>query len=220
MWADSAVAVLIEMIVFVSLFAVTFTALARFCEFQADAFAAEITDAESLAGGLETLNGMVMPPPSFIPSWLLTHPQIQDRIARVREKNNGGVNKLVSNAAMIKKTLLVMGGILLLLASWPAKTALTIANLHDAVQAGNSKTAIGILNSLPAQIRDHPLVIQESGKLAVINGSWEIATLIAAEASWGVKLFSRSEIFHHTGSPEVAFDLKVVKFVLKSLDLW
>lgn len=69
------------------------------------------------------------------------------------------------------------------------------------------------------QIHDHPLVIQESGKLAAITGNWVVATLIAAEASWGVKLFSRSEILHHPGSPEVTFDLKVVKFVLKSLDL-
>jgi len=218
-WTDSALAVFAEMALFLSVFALTFTALARFCEYQADAFAAEITEAESLAGGLETLSGMVMPPPWFIPTWLLTHPDIQDRIDRVRKNQNGGINKLVSQASTIRKVMLSMGIILFLLASGPAKAVLSISELHDAVKAGNSKLAIGILNSLPAHLIDHPLVIQETGKLAAVNGSWTFATLIAAEASWGVKLFSRSQILHHAGSPEVAFDLKVMKFILKSLDL-
>lgn len=218
-WADSALAVFAEMALFIGVFAVTFTALARFCEHQADAFAAEITDADSLAGGLETLQGMVMAPPWFIPSWLLTHPEIQYRISRIRQNFNGGINKLVFQAATIRKALLSMSLIMFLLALGPANAVLSVSRLHDAVQAGNSMLAVGILNSLPVHVRDHPLVISETGKLAAANGSWTFATLIAAEASWGVELISRSQILHHAGPPEVAFDLKVMKFILKSLDL-
>jgi hypothetical protein len=62
-------------------------------------------------------------------------------------------------------------------------------------------------------------VIQESGKLAVVRGSWLQALVTAAEAVWSIELVPGSEILHHSGSPEVAFDFKIVKFVLKSLDL-
>jgi len=33
-------------------------------------------------------------------------------------------------------------------------------------------------------------------------------------------LLDGSQVFHHPGSPEVTFDFEIVKFVLKSLDLW
>jgi len=160
-----------------------------------------------------------MTPPWFIPSWLLTHPEIQDRMSRIRQNHDGGINKLLFQAAAIRKILLSMSLIMFLLVVEPAKTVFSVSRLHDAVQAGNSMIAIGILNSMPVHVRDHPLVINETGKLAAANSNWTFATLVAAEANWGVELVSRSQILHHAGAPEVAFDLEVMKFILKSLDL-
>lgn len=218
-YADSNLATLIEMLVFLGIFALSFTALARYSEYQADAFAAEITEPESLASGLETLNNMVMPPPAIIPPWLLTHPQIHDRICRVRNRVKTGVDNLVNRAAIIRKTMMALGLVMLLAATVPGQAVFKISDLHDAVQAGNIKLALSRYESLPERLKSHPLVIQETGKLAATMGNWTLAMNIAGKATWGMVLVPGLEILHHSGSPEVAFDLKVMKLVLKTLDL-
>lgn len=219
-YTTSTIASLAEMLFFLVFFAVTFTALARFSEHQADAFAAAATDPQVFASGLETLNSMILPPPSIIPPWLLTHPQIQDRISRVRSGAGHKIADLLSQARLIRYSLVVLGMVLLLAASAPAVAVFRISDLFDAVQAGNCRSAMILHRSLPEWLKKHPLVLQETGKLAVNCGSFGLAAPIAAEVSWGVSVVPVSEVFHHPGAPEVTFDLKVVQLVLKSLDLW
>ncbi len=219
-YSESTLASLLEMFLFLGIFAVTFTALARYSEYQADAFAAAATNPQVFASGLETLNDMLLPPPAIIPQWLLTHPKIQDRIDRVRHGNGSRITDLLRQARRVRLALLVSGFVLMLAALAPAGDALKISDLYEAVQAGNRRLAVSQYNSLPEWLKTHPMVLQEVGKLAVSSGSPVLSMLVAAEASLGIRSLPVSEILHHAGAPEVAFDFKVMQLVLKSLDLW
>ncbi len=215
---ESNLATLAEMLFFIVIFALSFTALARHCEYQADAFACSIANPENLASGLQTLNGMVMPPPKIFPSWLLTHPPIQDRIDRARLIGSSGIEPLVKKAEGTRRKLIVAGLLMVLIAVIPAKAAYKIAGFQKAVQTGNTDLALSQYVTLPEWLKTHPLVISEKGQLAVKRGSWLLAITVAIESEWG---FRRSdlEVLHHSGAPEVALDFEVMKFVLQSLDL-
>lgn len=216
-YSSSTLASLCEILFFLALFGISFTALARYCEHQADDFAAATTDPQTFASGLETLSSMILPPSSIIPQWLLTHPQIQDRIDRARNGTRQKIASLLHRAQVTRYSMLALGLILLIAAASPAVAVFKISDLYDAVQAGNSRLALNLHRSLPEWLKHHPLVLQETGKLAVSSGNLPLAMVIAVEASWGVNPVS--EILHHAGAPEVTLDLKVMKLVLKSLDL-
>ncbi len=219
LYTESALASFAEMLIFIAFFALTFTALARYSEYQADAFAVAATDPQTFASGLETLESMIMPPPTIIPHWLLTHPMIQDRIGRVRNGVGQKIVDLVRQARMIRLILLAFGVVLLAASASPAVSVLKISRLYDAVQAGNCRLAVSQYRSLPEWLKKHPLVLQEAGKLSAGCGSPLLTVLIAAEASLGLRFIEVSEILHHAGTPEVALDLEVVKLVLKPLHL-
>ncbi len=219
-YPDSTLYTAIELLLFIAVFSVTFTALARRCEYQADTFASEITSPEIFASTLETLNSIILPPPSIIPDWLLTHPQIQDRIARVRNEVRYKISDLKRHAANLRLGMLASGLVLLLLTSIPASGVNKISEFHEAVKAGNGLLAGELHRSLPDWLKTHPLVLQETGKMAVNSQHWVLAAAVAAEAEWNIRLIDSSQVFHHPGSPEVTFDFEIVKFVLKSLDLW
>ena len=219
-YPDSTVYTAIELLLFMAVFSVSFTALARHCEFQADAFASRMTSSEVFASTLETLNSIILPPPSIIPNWLLTHPQIQDRIDRVKKGTRQEIAELRQSAAGLRRIMMFSGLVLLLLTIAPARAVYKISALSEAVQAGNSVLANELHSSLPEWLKVHPLVLHEAGKSAVNRQHWVTAAAIAAEAEWNIRLIDISQEFHHTGSPEVTFDFKIVKFVLKSLDLW
>ncbi|MBU1106014.1 MAG: M48 family metalloprotease [Candidatus Riflebacteria bacterium] len=219
-YPDSTVYTAVELVLFMTVFSMSFTALARHCEFQADAFASEMTSKEVFASTLETLNSIILPPPSIIPNWLLTHPQIQDRIERVQKGIGQRVTGLRQNAANLRRIMMLSGFVLLLLTIVPAKAVHKISALSEAVQAGNSVLVDELHSSLPEWLKSHPLVLQEAGKSAVNQHKWVVAAAIAVEAEWSIRLIDTSQEFHHSSSPEVTFDFEIVKFVLKSLDLW
>lgn len=219
-YPDSTIYTAVELLIFMAIFSVSFTALARHCEFQADAFASVITSPEIFASTLETLNSIILPPPSIIPDWLLTHPQIEKRIERVRNGVSGKIADLRRHSTNLRLAMMFSGLILLLLVSGPAKAVHKISATSEAVQAGNCARARVLHSSLPEWLKTHPLVLQEVGKIAVCKQRWLLAAAIAAQSEWNFRLIDTSQVFHHTGSPEVTFDFKIVKFVLKSLDLW
>ncbi|KAF1080472.1 MAG: hypothetical protein GQF41_3296 [Candidatus Rifleibacterium amylolyticum] len=219
-YPDSTLYTTVELLLFIAVFSVTFTALARHCEFEADSFASEVTSPEIFASTLETLNSIILPPPSIIPDWLLTHPQIQDRIARVRNEARHKIVDLKRHASRLRLTMLVSGLAMLLVTAIPASGVNKISKYHEAVKAGNGMLAGELHRSLPDWLKAHPLVLQETGKMAVNSQRWVLAAAVAAEAEWNIRLIDSSQVFHHPGSPEVTFDFEIVKFVLKSLDLW
>ncbi|NCB38907.1 MAG: hypothetical protein EOM80_09065 [Erysipelotrichia bacterium] len=218
-YSESTLAAFVEAVFFIAVFALSFTAIARYCEYQADGFAIAITCPQTFASGLERLGSMVLPPSLIIPRWLLTHPQIQDRIDRVRNGVRYGVDNLLYRARAARYAMLVLGVLLLIAASYPASAVFNISDYYDAVQAGNCRLALNLHESLPEWLKSHPLVLQESGKLAVNSGNWLLATIVAVKAAWGISIVPVSEILHHAGAPEVALDFEVMKFVLKSFDL-
>jgi len=219
-YTESAWVSFAEMLFFLAVFSLTFTALARFSEYQADAFAVTLTDRQNFASGLETLESMTLPPPAVIPGWLLTHPLISDRIERARNGPAQTLPELIRQAGRTRLLLVIFGLAMLAAAFSPAAAVLKISDLHDAVQAGNHRLALSRYNSLPDSLKNHPMVLQETGKLAFGCGSPLLATAIAAETSLGLRFVEVSEILHHAGAPEVALDFEVMKFVLKPLDLW
>lgn len=208
----------IEMLVFLAFFAVSFTALARYCEYQADAFAASLTGSENFASGLETLEKNILPPPKSIPGWLLTHPEIQDRINRVRSWS-GKISELIERSRKIRLLLICLGCLFASAAIPAVKPIWQLSELSEAVQAENLAQGHAVLGSLPEWLIDHPLVIRETGKLAMIAGRWDIALFQAAKAVWNLDPDLKLEELHHSASPEVALDFKLMQFVLQSLDL-
>lgn len=208
----------IEMLIFLALFAVTFTAIARECEYQADAFAATLTGREIFASGLETLEQSIMPPPKSIPGWLLTHPEIKDRIDRVRSWD-GKISDLIDRSRKIRLALIMLGCICVAAAVPAFVPVWQLSELSEAVQAGNLTQADSVLDSLPDWLSHHPLVVRETGKLSMIAGRWDIALVHAAKASWNTNINLTLEELHHSGSPEVALYFKFVQFMLQSLDL-
>jgi Zn-dependent protease with chaperone function len=208
----------VEMLMFLAFFALTFTALARECEYQADAFSASLTGSESFAGGLETLQRNVLPPPKSIPAWLLTHPEIQDRIDRVRSWC-GNINELVARSRKIRVKLILVGCLCIIAAFPVIKPVWQIARLAETVQAENLAQADAVLGSLPDWLVDHPLVVREVGKLAMIKGRWDMAILQAARAAWNLNFRYDLEELHHATAPEVTLYFKFMQFMLQTLDL-
>ncbi len=206
----------LEMIAFLAIFALTFTALARESEYQADAFAATLTGAENFAGGLETLQRNIMPPPRAIPAWLLTHPEIEDRIARVRGWC-GSIEELCRRSRKNRMGL-ILAGFLAVTACWPALHPVwQLSRFAETVKAENLAKAQAALDSLPDWLGDHPLVIRESGKLAMMSGRWDMALARAARATWNLNF--HSEELHHATAPEVTLYFKFMQFMLQTLDL-
>lgn len=208
----------IEMVLFLALFAVTFTALARECEYQADAFASAMSGSENFASGLETLERNIMPPPKTIPGWLLTHPEIQDRINRVRSWS-GKTSDLIDRSRKIRLALIMLGCIFVAAAVPAFKPIWQLSKLSEAVQAGNLAQAVSVLGNLPDWLGDHPLVVRETGKLAMVAGRWDLASFQAAKAVWNMNLNLSLEELHHSASPEVTLYFKLMQFMLKTLDL-
>jgi hypothetical protein len=218
-WAQaSALQEAVEMIAFLGIFAVTFTALARESEYQADAFAAEMAGKQVFAGGLERLEKNIMPPPKSIPGWLLTHPQLQDRIKRVKSWN-GSAADLLKRSRKIRLGLLALGLVFILAAMPAAGPVLQVTRLAAYVESGNIEEGQRMLSSLPEWLGAHPLVEREAGKLAMMSGKWHIAVLRAAKAVWNLNFVLKSEKLHHAVAPEIAFDFKFVQFMLQTLDL-
>lgn len=207
-----------EIVIFLAVFGLSFTALARECEYQADAFAATLTGKENFAGGLETLQLNIMPPPKTIPAWLLTHPQIQDRIDRVYNWS-GKINDLLKKSRKIR-FILVACAVLFFATAVPAiQPVWQISKLAQSIQAGNPANGLQIYGSLPEWLVNHPLVIRESGKLAMITGKWDTALIQASRLFWNLNIDPDLKELHHTASPEVTFNFKLVQFMLQFLDL-
>lgn len=212
-WASMA-----ELLAFVALFVVSFTAIARRSEFAADAFAVAVTGPDDFVGGLEILQGIIPPPPK-IPSWLLTHPQIQDRIEQARSSNES-VESLVKKSRKMRYALLVLGVIIVVLAAVPGREAWQISKINLAARAKNHSQLKELYASLPGGLQDHPLVIKDFGSYFLSEGNWGRALLTGVHAQWNIRLMNYSEEPHHTVAPEVAFAFKFMKFVLQTLDLW
>ena len=217
-YVNSSLTYALEIIVFIPLFALVFTALARYCERQADLFSSAVTCKESFISSMNILKLLIGTKPKWFPKWLLTHPEIEDRIENVNNTSELKITKLIRDSKVLRYLLAVFAVILIFMSVYPVTIVLNWSNLYNAAQAGNCRLVSELCNSLPEWLKEHPFVLEQRSIAAMNCGNYGIAAVVAFKAYFGVDLGSVLQIPHHSGSPEVAFDFKVMQLVLKFLN--
>lgn len=205
----------LEIVIFLALFVLVFTAIARTSEYQADAFAATITNKDDLADGLLTLENIVTPMLSVIPEWVKTHPEISNRVKSIRNWN-GSKESIIKKAQNIRYGLII-AGIIILVFSLPAlKTMWKVIQASSFRQSYNFEKALSILDSLPPSLDYHPMVSREIGRVAFSSNQWLTALASAANSYWNIGFSAKVflEILHHSTAPKVTFYFKFMKFLL------
>lgn len=205
----------VETLIFVIVFSLSFTAMTRYCERQADIFSLCVTDKDTVLSSLETLKSLVVHSSSWFPKWLLTHPEIDERLENIKNNENVKISSLIRSSKMLRYSLLAVIIVLLFSAINPVTIVLKWSDLYNAAQAGNCRLVDELCNSLPEWAKEHPFVLEQRGRVAMNSGNCLIGASIAFKATFGMELGLVSEIPHHSGTPEIAFDLKVMELILK-----
>ncbi len=156
----------LEIVLFIPVFALTFTAMTRFCERQADAFAVAVTSREYFALALSLLESLLGKESSRFPDWLRTHPRTSERINNVKNNEVLEISSLIRSAKVLRYSLLVMAIALILLLAKPASIVFNWSNLYNAAQAGNCGLVTNLCNSLPEWLKEHPFVLEQKDKVA------------------------------------------------------
>jgi len=213
---------IVDLVVFLAIFVVFFTALTRHSEHQADRFAASLVGGDLFAGTLERLQEFVSPIPSRWPKWTLTHPEFGERTAAARSWN-GSAERLISSERRMRLALLALG-IAACFATWPGMSSVhRLSEIADAVGSGHIREAMRLWDALPTKLKGHPEAAAQRAALAFQSGDWAFVLRQAARASWGDVVPSPaeqiSEIPHHARPPEVALHFEIVQFLLELLDL-
>ena len=164
-YVHSELAYILEFIVFLPVFGITFTAMTRYSEKQADAFSCAITSNDDFISAMARLNSLVMKPPKWLPKWLMTHPEITERIKNAKNNEDFKISSLIMRAKVLRYSLLVVAVVLILVATTPAGIVMQWSNLYKAAQAGNCGLVMNLYNSLPEWLKDHPFVIEQMGKV-------------------------------------------------------
>ncbi|HEY9071400.1 MAG TPA: M48 family metalloprotease [Candidatus Ozemobacteraceae bacterium] len=212
----------IDLVGFLAIFVLCFTALTRHSEHQADRFAASLVGGNEFAGTLERLQEFLAPLPSRLPQWTLTHPDLGSRAAEARTWQ-GTCRDLLASERRIRVFLGVVG-LIVSLAAWPGMQSVrALAVLSDAVENGSRAEAVAAWNALSPELKAHPEAIARRATLALADRDWSLVLRLAALA-WradGIPPAADvpSEVPHHAGPPEIALHLEVVQFLLELLDL-
>lgn len=214
-YIHSSLSYVLEILFFVPIFAITFTALARHCEKQADNFSATVTTKESFISSMNSLNQMIGTKPKWFPKWLLSHPECDERIENVNNKTFIDTTDLIKTSKILRYFMLSVTLALIIAIINPVTIVFKWVNLYNATQVGNYRQVINICNSLPEWLQDHPFVEEQKVKVALNNGNYASAFITSFKAYFKLNLVSVLKIPHHSGSPEVAFDFKIVQLVLK-----
>lgn len=211
---------IIDLLLFLVIFSVFFTAVTRFSEHQADRFAASLVGSDAIAGTLDTLEGYVSPPPAIFPKWSLTHPDFVERILKISEWH-GTINDLIGEAKKMRRFLLGFGLILLAASLSQAGFIFRIHLVEKHIDAGNLEAARMEHEKFPDHHFDHPEILRLSARLSIASENYLSAVEALLESEYGIRLTDgkNSEVFKHSSSPKIAFYFQFVQFLLKSLDL-
>jgi len=210
----------IDLVVFLGVFILFFTALTRNSERNADSFASSLVGGRIYADALQTLNEYIVQPSSKFPRWTLTHPDFQERIdASLSWKGN--IAQLEKKAKLMRFGLIFLGIIFLLVAIPSGRVALQFGSASQALKTNHIENAKSLLITLPLDYQTHPQAMELWGKIAAAECRWLKTSLYAARITWGESLrsLSESEIFEHPGSPKIALYFQIMQFLLKPLDL-
>lgn len=156
----------LEIVLFIPAFFITFTAMTRYCERQADAFAVAVTSREYFALALTLLESLLGSESNRFPDWLRTHPRTSERINNVKNNEVLEISSLIRSAKVLRYSLLIMAIALVLLLAKPASIVFNWSNLYNAAQAGNCRLVTNLCNSLPEWLKEHPFVIEQKDKVA------------------------------------------------------
>jgi hypothetical protein len=158
---------------------------------------------------------MIGTKPKWFPKWLLSHPECDERIENVNNKTFIDTTDLIKTSKILRYLMLSVTLALIIAIINPITIVFKWVNLYNATQVGNYRQVINICNSLPEWLQDHPFVEEQKVKVALNNGNYASAFITSFKAYFKLNLVSVLKIPHHSGSPEVAFDFKIVQLVLK-----
>ena len=205
---------------FLLAFLVIFTALARYCERQADSFAAALVGGELFASTMDRLRDYLVNPDRKIPWWCETHPDFDSRIQWARDWK-GPAEGLVRRARIIRGLLLFFSLGLGLCLIQPVQDVIRFSQAAEAIKKNETHLAIPLIRMLREHRPGHSTVEELVGRLAINQGRIFPALIQAAHRTWGFQPLTDQalEIFHHPVAPEIAFYFDIMHFLLKALDL-
>lgn len=169
LYVHSTLTYCLEIVLFIPAFFITFTAMTRYCERQADAFAVAVTSREYFALALTLLESLLGSESNRFPDWLRTHPRTSERINNVKNNEVLEISSLIRSAKVLRYSLLIMAIALVLLLAKPASIVFNWSNLYNAAQAGNCGLVTNLCNSLPEWLKEHPFVLEQKDKVAAEN---------------------------------------------------
>jgi Zn-dependent protease with chaperone function len=212
----------IDPVFFLGGFLLVFTALTRHSERQADRFATSLVGAECFSRAMVTLQDFLGKPVRKIPWWIETHPDFSERLEVIRDWK-GTPETLIRQARFLRIGLILLALCTMLLIKPNAQTAWEFSSAAQATIEGRFQDSQTILDQLSLKLGRHPQIVEMNAALCWKAGKWHQAMLLAMEGAWQIPLMPLtpvgSEILHHAVSPEVAFELQIMQFLLQSLDL-
>lgn len=147
-----------ESVLFVFLFFLSFAALSRYSEHQADLFSSVFAGKENIVSVINSLSVYTAEPSKSLSSWFLVHPKNEERVKKIQNNNEINAAKLLQQASSIRYAMLAFGFVLILAAAFPIKTVLKISALYEASQAKDAQLTEEHLHSLPDWLKKHPKV--------------------------------------------------------------
>lgn len=144
--------------IFVLLFLLSFAALSRYSEHQADLFSSAVAGKENIVSVINSLSLYTAQSSTKLISWFLVHPKNSERIKKIQNNPEINASKLLQRARGIRYAMLACGVILILTAVFPVKTVLKISELYEASQAKNAQLVEEHLHTLPDWLKKHPEV--------------------------------------------------------------
>ena len=178
----------LEIAIFIPIFAVCFTALARNCEKQADIFSSIITNKESFISSMNIIKLMLGTRPKWFPKWLLTHPEADERIENIRKTEISHINVLIKTSKVLKYSLIGLLLVLIIALINPLSIVCDFSNIYNASQTGNYKLVENLCDSLPQILKNHPFVLEQKTIAALYSGNYALAILESFKTYTGIEL--------------------------------
>ena len=188
----------LEIIVFIPLFAISFTALARHCERQADIFSSIITKKESFISSMLSLKLLMGSKPKWFPSWLLTHPEAEERVDNVTKTNITQINSLVKSSKIMRFSLFIVVILLVLMIVNPLTTIFKLSDIYNASHSGNYQLVENLCCALPENLKEHPFVLEQKAISAFYSGDYALAIANSFKAYFGVDLEFKFQFNSHS----------------------
>lgn len=189
-YVHSTLSYVLETVIFVPVFAVTFTALARHCERQADIFSSIIAKKESFISSMYIMKAMLGSKPKWLPKWLLTHPEAEDRIENVEKTYVSQIDSLIKPSNNLRISFFALAILLLVLAVNPVSTLFKFSDIYDASQLGDYKQVTTLSDSLPEDLQKHPFVLEQKFRAAFYDEKYVLAVVVSLKAYYGIDLES------------------------------